>query len=500
MKRIQFHHCLWILLIIGFGFLVLWPLFKPGFLVTDDGDWMIIRFSAFYQSLREGQFPVRFLGRLNESYGYPVANFLYPGFMYIGSLIKATGCSFQTSIEIIIGSSIVLGSVAMYLWLSSFFTPLASFIGSLSFLFSPYLLYDAYKRGSVGELLAIAFVISACAAIEKKSRVLVPLFIFLLAISHNTLALFFILFLFIYILVRKQYYTLYAFSIGLGMSLFFWGPALFEQSLVVFNRITISNPQNYFEISTIILIQSSLFVASSVISFFGKKRLYKKERLLFFTIIIIICVLTTRISSSIWNIPLFTKVIQFPYRWFSLILLAGPWFVAYIADRKGITRTLVTIGIIYLMYLAFSYAKTDSIVRPDGYYSTNEGTTTVANEYMPKWVTKEFETRSTKRIDFYSGSGVLYEKKINSQVVDVVIDAKEPSILQINTLYYPGWGGMLNNKKLDISIDNPYGVMRIDIPVGVHHLYMAFRETPIRFVFDVISFISLILFIILIIL
>ena len=115
---------------------------------------------------------------------------------------------------------------------------------------------------------------------------------------------------------------------------------------------------------------------------------------------------------------------------------------------------------------------------------------------MPKWVTKTFETRPAKKIDFYSGSGILYEKKVNSQVIDVVIDANEPSILQVNTLYYPGWGGMLDNKKLDMSIDNPYGVMRIDIPVGVHHLYMAFRESAGRFLIDIISFIFFITFIV----
>ncbi len=101
-----------------------------------------------------------------------------------------------------------------------------------------------------------------------------------------------------------------------------------------------------------------------------------------------------------------------------------------------------------------------------------------------------------KKIDFYHGSGILYEKKVNTQVIDVVIDAKEPSIIQINTLYYPGWGGMLDNKKLNISVDNPYGVMRIGIPTGMHHLYMAFRETAGRFVVDVISFIFFIIFII----
>src|SRR3989344_3219366 len=62
----------------------IWFLLLPGFFESDDGEWMIIRFSAFYQALADGQFPVRFLGRLNNGYGYPVADFLYPGFMYLG--------------------------------------------------------------------------------------------------------------------------------------------------------------------------------------------------------------------------------------------------------------------------------------------------------------------------------------------------------------------------------------------------------------------------------
>mgnify|MGYP001558299250 FL=1 len=60
---------------------VILPLLHGGFFQSDDGEWMVIRFSAFHQALRDGQFPVRWLGRLNQEYGYPVANFLYPGFM-----------------------------------------------------------------------------------------------------------------------------------------------------------------------------------------------------------------------------------------------------------------------------------------------------------------------------------------------------------------------------------------------------------------------------------
>ena len=56
----------------------LWPFFRPGYFESHDGEWMVIRFTAFHQTLAVGQFPVRFVDRLNNNYGYPVVNFLYP--------------------------------------------------------------------------------------------------------------------------------------------------------------------------------------------------------------------------------------------------------------------------------------------------------------------------------------------------------------------------------------------------------------------------------------
>ncbi len=103
-----------LLILIAVIVLVCIPLFRPGFFVSDDGGWMVIRLSAFYQSLREGQFPVRFLGRLNHGYGYPVANFLYPGYMYIGSVIHFLGFSFVNTVKIILAGSVVVGTVLTY--------------------------------------------------------------------------------------------------------------------------------------------------------------------------------------------------------------------------------------------------------------------------------------------------------------------------------------------------------------------------------------------------
>lgn len=104
---------------------IIMPLFRSGFFASDDGEWMIIRFSAFHQALADGQFPVRWLDRLNHEYGYPVANFLYPGFMYLAEIPKILSFGFVDSIKIILGLSIVGSAIFIYLWLQRKFTNLA---------------------------------------------------------------------------------------------------------------------------------------------------------------------------------------------------------------------------------------------------------------------------------------------------------------------------------------------------------------------------------------
>jgi len=198
-----------VILLLAVSFIILFPIFKPGLLITDDGGWMVVRLSAFFQSFREGQFPVRFLGRLNQSYGYPVANFLYPGFMYIGSVLHALGLPFQAAVEAIIVGSVIIGGLFTFFWLRRQFSNTASIAGACVYIFMPYLLYDIFTRGSVGEVLAIGIMPVALFAVESKNKWLLAPAIAIVAISHNTLAAFFIPIVLGYIVLKKYWSQLF---------------------------------------------------------------------------------------------------------------------------------------------------------------------------------------------------------------------------------------------------------------------------------------------------
>ena len=233
----------WVIGLLLVTLFVVWPLGVRGFFISDDGDWMIIRLSAFYQSLREGQFPVRFLGRLNYGYGYPVANFLYPGFLYVGSFIKSFGFSFVDTTKIILAGSVIGASLCLFFWLRRRFSALSSFLGAIGFVFSPYLAFDLYTRGSVGEI--VAFFAAALALFSMDRRVLgvfpLPLRVFIDEPQFFSAAFFFDLPVWSSD-KRKEYwpYVFWGWDGGI-----FWLPALFDRRYVVFDAQAIANPASY---------------------------------------------------------------------------------------------------------------------------------------------------------------------------------------------------------------------------------------------------------------
>src|SRR3989344_5251065 len=179
-----------------------WSFFKKGYFESHDGEWMAIRFSAFHQALSSGQFPVRFVDRLNNNYGYPVLNFLYPLPFYLSELPKALGFGFVDSVKITFILSTVLSVVAMFWALSQYFSKYASIAGAIIYLFIPYRFVDLYVRGSLGENVAFAvapLVLGSIFKISKGQKIFLPFLaicVGLLIISHNVIAVLFLPLLF----------------------------------------------------------------------------------------------------------------------------------------------------------------------------------------------------------------------------------------------------------------------------------------------------------------
>jgi hypothetical protein len=498
MKRFIKHVPLiaWIFMVVALVVL-LHPLGREGFFISDDGDWMIIRLSAFFQSLREGQFPVRFIGRLNESFGYPVSNFLYPGYLYIGSILHILGLSFVDSVKAIFGVSIIGGAFFIYGWLRKYFKPLAASGGAVSFIALPYIGFDLYTRGSAGEILAFFALSMALYSIAHSRRTLGALSVGLLIVAHNSLALLFMLCLGMYLLYERKVKEFFVpFVLGFGMSAFFWAPALAERSYTFFETTKIANSQEYFVyLSRFYLIASGLLICGLSMLSWVKHRLVP----FFLSIACVSIFLATPASSWLWNMSFLSQLFQFPFRFLSLLAIAVPFLTAAIIEFRPVKYSVAIWSVLALLWMV-DLSRTLSTFKPsineEGYYITNEATTTVQNEYMPRWVSLRQGERSASRIEFYDGQGKISPDVFAQHTFRVSVLATQDSILQINTVYYPGWSVAVDGQKVKIDYSNLFGLMRFPLKAGDHIVDVAFRETPFRFIIDCISIISGVLFLV----
>ena len=69
------------------------------------------------------------------------------------------------------------------------------------------------------------------------------------------------------------------------------------------------------------------------------------------------------------------------------------------------------------------------------------------------------------------------------------MSAKTKTQLRENTLYFPGWNILVDNKKVPIEYQarNNMGVMTFFLPKGEHTVIVQFTETKLRIVADSIS-------------
>lgn len=416
------------------------PLVQPGFPVTDDGGWMIIRFSSFYQELVNGQFPVRWLNRLNHGYGYPVATFLYPGFMYIATPFKLIGFGFINSIKIVIIGGIITSSIFSYLWLKNKFDKWPAIVGSLLYIYNPYFVYDIYKRGSVGEILALAVVTFILYSISTKRWILSGIGHGLLIISHNTLALIFLPILLLYQFKKHSIlYTLYSILLGLCLSIFFWLPALSELKLTVFSQTQVSH-----------------------------------------------------VLHPLWNALPLSKYIQFPFRLLSLLVVGGAYLSALItkiAIKNKYFRYIFVAIVVFLIYFQARniWNNVEIVNRTDDYYVTNEATTTVQDEYMPVWVKEKPNKRAARIAELINRDGKIEVVKNRFSKIILSVNANDETKMKVNKIYWPGWKAYVNGLETKINHNNPTGTMEIFVPAGESIIEFKFGETSLRLIADIIS-------------
>lgn len=496
----------------------IFALFHRGYFPSHDGDWMAIRLSAFHQSLRDGHFPVRWAARLNHGYGYPVLNFLYPLPFYFAEIFYLLSHSLVFSIKTVFGLSFVSASLAMFVWLKSKYSYWPALAGSLLYLYTPYRFVDTYVRGSIGESLGfvfIPFLFWSIDSLKSRPRLAVPLGAIAAAailLSHNVFVTFPLLAL-IYGLISLKpslYPKLFLLlSLGACLSAYFWLPAIFELKYVYASMIQVADPRlhllslrelilpswgygpsvpgNPDSLSFQVGLPNLVIVIAALIVWLKKPR---PQTSLFFPVsFLTACLFMIKVSGFLWQFIPGIAVIQFPWRLLSLTTFVSAVTLA------SLSRDLNPVYIFAITFIIIAvnlpYARPQSYTYPaNTFFSTNEATTTVANEYLPIWVANPMGSRPPNRWQVITGQAQIDSFQENTTSKSFHITVEEPADVTLSSIYYPGWQLQVNNQPTPIDYQDHNGLISFQLPRGDYQVKLDWTETPLRKIADIVSFVS----------
>ena len=501
-----------ILLVLLSGLMAAWPLFQPGFIPTHDGEYHLIRFHEFETMLKNGYWFPRWAPGLNSGYGVPLFNFNYPFPNYLGVFFHTLGFSLADSFKLTMATGYLAAIVFCFVWLSKLFPKSRAAAAAILFAYVPYWFIDIYVRGSVGEILALTFLMLSLAAIERGWVIIAALAVAGLILSHNILALIFLPLITIYLLLTKPKYW-WSILAGLGIAAYFWLPALAEQKYVV--GLNTVNYRDYFASIDQLLIPawgSGLFganpademsvqigiaplmifvIAAAVVL---KDKAKKNIRAVFFILLTIISIFLMLKSSLIfWQIIPLLSFTQYPWRFLSVLLPAAAFLAADLFAKFKKTW-FICITVFLAIYLAFSYTR--PVIygpRSDHYYLSRpnftDGTNSLGNLFSTSWSPPK-SIRPKYRAEFVYGKGeiIFMSMKPLSYIFWIVTETR--SLVRLNVLYYPGWAVSVDgqNQVLDYHKD---GTLDFWVNPGTHHVAASFNETPLRMSADIASVLSL---------
>lgn len=368
---------------------LLWPLVTPGFFRSDDGEWMVIRLVAFFDTLKTGQFPVRFLWNLNHGFGYPVTNFLYPLPFYAGSLFHLLGFGFIDSVKALFTLSFILSAFFMYKLAEKEGNRWGAIAAGLFYAYAPYRIFDVYNRGSLGESFAFIWPPLILYLINLKTRrslVLASLTTAALICSHNVLALLFMPVIFGYWLLKNWKLGIGYWILAIGLSAWFWFPALYDLQYTRAGITQVADFSRYFLNLNLLGIFIPVILLLTI----------RFKNINFIRVVVIGSLFfALPVSTFFWQILPLPKLVQFPWRFLSVSVFASAVLLGSLIKNKFLF-------ILFIMALILTTRiSVDKIYYQDNYYVANDDTTTVKNEYMPRWVKSDPTGRPEKNSAVY---------------------------------------------------------------------------------------------------
>ncbi len=485
------------------------PLFQNGLIAGHDTSAHIVRIQMMAQSLKDGQFPARWVEGPTPGLSHALFNFYPPFFYYFPAILSLAGAPIRDALYITLIIFLSLGWYGMYKFTQS---PLAASL----FCLTPYRISQIYVRAAYGEFAATSLIPFVFWGIKKHDIRMTAIAVGLIIITHQPT--FIIIFpaliawtIFLWIRDNSRSALITSFlSIGLGLLLVasFVLPMYWEKDLIHTDNLS----NNYYDFHQHFATISQLiyspwgygisqagtedgmsfqlgifnwFVLGTAIGLVIWKKKYGSTILIFILITAYGFFMATKISLPIWEILSPLSFIQYPWRFLAITTFATSVLAGEVVSVFKLQYIIG--GLILTIFFSWQYLAPATYLPVDTYSFNNDSLSGLEPGYFP---IQTIQTNSDPSIPLFRV--IQGEAEIKSAIEKITLqkfeaNAKSPSTIQINTHYFPGWIANIDGVVTIPGYSTPEGNMEITLDKGNHQVTLEFTKTNIRKLGDYLS-------------
>jgi hypothetical protein len=516
----------------------------------------LYRVAALDQSIRAGALYPRWFDDFIYGYGYPIFYYYAPLFYYVVEAFHLVGLNLIVAVNAALIASRLVGGLASFN-LAKSITGLGSagLVASVAFLLLPLQFTDLYERSSYPEALALNLFPAAFWGVHQvvrhPSRRAIggaSLALAALILAHQTSA--FVsgaalaafaggeLLATWWSAARRSGTVLVAGArlaavggLGLGLSAFFWLPAIFSrdwvlglagsvESVAYFTQqlrplIDLSQRTFFFQqqnhgYERLGLVQLSLAALGFLVALLVPGRA-RPPLALFGLLAFGLCLSMTSLARQVWEAMPFVTLMQDPFRVGltigvgSALLVGGllrlrPRWVGWLAGATAVALLAAsTLG-----GLSPSLAR----LRPDaidpGSFARTEmfakypeiGTVVPVSQFLPRWVSRDPATldrslaRDPAQPDLDGPAQVSLENAAPGHYA-LKTSSGAPFSFLLHGFYFPAWLGRLDGQPVAVEPFGERGLVSVAVPPGEHALELDFGWDGVSTVAAMLSIVSL---------
>ena len=533
MKNKTLKICFFILILIILNTILLAPMKKAGWWRNHEHHTYVIRLIAFQEALNEHGSP-RWIGNMCAHRGSPMFTFYAPGLFYASTFFAKLGINEYDCLQLSILFFRFLGATAIFLFLfyAGFNIP-SSFLGSLLFSIFPYQCTNIFVRGAFAEFAAMntlpLVALFLLLTIKKDRRWAIGLIPSVAAVIfiHNITAMLAAFFCsgliliwlplaFRHKIIVKRFLALFAGAIlGIGVSAFFWFPAISLKKYVniniMYNPDFLSRYSRFLKIKDL-FVRGEYFgmdfhfpliflflLGVSIYCYFKIKRdnrssnITSSEKDIFaskwwyagaFIMSVITLCTSLRLTRIMFHIIPYLYHAQFPYRIFSILTsmtaIGAAHGIHHISRGIKFNKSaLLAMAALSFIMVDFGLAEVrlfkderKNLESIKNEFDKSYVDTVSLNEYTPACIDPD-EARKVKMPPKGSEVTAGENKKIKvngytmkSGLIKFNVTSSKEVTLDIPHYWFPGWKAYMGEKELELTQNKNTGEMTLDFPGG----------------------------------